>query len=173
MHGVGVSVVNALSEWLELTIWRNEKKHQMVFRKGEAENRLREMGHANGEAGTQIKFMPSDEIFSNINFDFNTLERRLRELAFLNSGVRIQLIDKRNVEEKKSEFYFDGGLKAFVDWLNRSQSALHDTLHLETEKEEVTVEFALAWTDSFYENTLCFTNNIPCLLYTSPSPRDA
>ena len=161
LHGVGVSVVNALSEWLELTIWRNEKKHQMVFRKGEAENRLKEMGPANGEAGTQIKFMPSDEIFSNINFDFNTLERRLRELAFLNSGVRIQLIDRRNVEEKKSEFYFDGGLKAFVDWLNRSQSALHDTLHLETEKEDVVVEFALAWTDSFYENTLCFTNNIP------------
>ena len=167
LHGVGVSVVNALSEWLELTIWRNEKKHHMVFRKGEAENRLKEMGPANGEAGTQIKFMPSDEIFSNINFDFNTLERRLRELAFLNSGVRIQLIDRRNVEEKKSEFYFDGGLKAFVDWLNRSQSALHDTLHLETEKEDVVVEFALAWTDSFYENTLCFTNNIPCLLYTS------
>ena len=161
LHGVGVSVVNALSEWLELTIWRNEKKHHMVFRKGEAENRLKEMGPANGEAGTQIKFMPSDEIFSNINFDFNTLERRLRELAFLNSGVRIQLTDRRNVEEKKSEFYFDGGLKAFVDWLNRSQSALHDTLHLETEKEDVVVEFALAWTDSFYENTLCFTNNIP------------
>ncbi len=161
LHGVGVSVVNALSEWLELTIWRNEIQHQMVFRKGEAEDRLKETGAANGQAGTQITFMPSEEIFSNIKFEFNTLERRLRELAFLNSGVRIQLIDRRNVEEKKSEFHFDGGLKAFVNWLNRSQSALHNTLHLQAEKENVVVEFALAWTDSYYENTLCFTNNIP------------
>ena len=161
LHGVGVSVVNALSEWLELTIWRNDKKYQIVFSKGEAKNRLKEVGSANGQAGTQITFMPSKEIFSNINFDFNTLERRLRELAFLNSGVRIQLIDGRTIEEKKSEFYFDGGLKAFVEWLNRSQSALHSTLHLQAEKEEVVVEFALAWTDSYYENTLCFTNNIP------------
>ncbi len=161
LHGVGVSVVNALSEWLELSIWRSDRKYQMIFRKGEAENRLKEMGPANGQAGTQITFMPSEEIFSNINFDFNTLERRLRELAFLNSGVRIQLIDKRNIEEKKSEFHFGGGLKAFVDWLNRSQSAIHSTLHLQAEKEDVVVEFALAWTDSYYENTLCFTNNIP------------
>ena len=161
LHGVGVSVVNALSEWLELTIWRNEKQHQMIFRKGEAESRLKEMGPANGQEGTQITFMPSEEIFSNVNFDFNTLERRLRELAFLNSGVRIQLIDKRDIDEKKSEFYFEGGLKAFVDWLNRSQSALHPSLHLQAEKEDVVVEFALAWTDSYYENTLCFTNNIP------------
>ncbi len=161
LHGVGVSVVNALSEWLELTIWRNDRQHQMIFRKGEAENRLAEIGSANGEAGTQITFMPSQEIFTNINFEFNTLERRLRELAFLNSGVRIQLTDRRTVDEKVSEFHFDGGLKAFVDWLNRSQTALHTTLHLQTEKEDVVVEFALAWTDSYYENTLCFTNNIP------------
>ena len=161
LHGVGVSVVNALSEWLELTIWRNDRQHQMIFRRGEAENRLAETGSANGQAGTQITFMPSQEIFTNINFEFNTLERRLRELAFLNSGVRIQLTDRRNVDEKVSEFHFDGGLKAFVDWLNRSQTALHTTLHLQTEKEDVVVEFALAWTDSYYENTLCFTNNIP------------
>jgi len=161
LHGVGVSVVNALSEWLELKIWRNDKQHQMIFRRGEAENRLVEKGSANGQAGTQITFMPSQEIFTNVNFEFNTLERRLRELAFLNSGVRIQLTDRRNVDEKVSEFHFDGGLKAFVDWLNRSQTALHTTLHLQTEKEDVVVEFALAWTDSYYENTLCFTNNIP------------
>ncbi len=161
LHGVGVSVVNALSEWLELTIWRNNKQHQMIFRRGEAENRLKETGSANGQAGTQISFMPSREIFTNVDFEFNTLERRLRELAFLNSGVRIQLTDKRNVDQKVSEFHFDGGLKAFVDWLNRSQTALHTTLHLQTEKEDVVVEFALAWTDSYYENTLCFTNNIP------------
>ena len=134
LHGVGVSVVNALSEWLELTIWRNEKTSD-GFSKRRSGKSFEGNGPANGEAGTQIKFMPSDEIFSNINFDFNTLERRLRELAFLNSGVRIQLIDRRNVEEKKSEFYFDGGLKAFVDWLNRSQSALHDTLHLKLKKK--------------------------------------
>ena len=161
LHGVGVSVVNALSEWLELTIWRNDRQHQMIFRRGEAETRLAETGSANGQAGTQITFMPSQEIFTNINFEFNTLERRLRELAFLNSGVRIQLTDRRTVDEKVSEFHFDGGLKAFVDWLNRSQTALHTTLHLQTEKEDVVVEFALAWTDSYYENTLCFTNNIP------------
>ncbi len=161
LHGVGVSVVNALSEWLQLTIWRNDRQYQMIFRRGEAENRLAEKGPANGQAGTQITFMPSQEIFTNINFEFNTLERRLRELAFLNSGVRIQLTDRRNVDEKVSEFHFDGGLKAFVDWLNRSQTALHTTLHLQTEKEDVVVEFALAWTDSYYENTLCFTNNIP------------
>ena len=161
LHGVGVSVVNALSEWLQLTIWRNDRQYQMIFRRGEAENRLVEKGASNGQAGTQITFMPSQEIFTNINFEFNTLERRLRELAFLNSGVRIQLTDRRTVDEKVSEFHFDGGLKAFVDWLNRSQTALHTTLHLQTEKEDVVVEFALAWTDSYYENTLCFTNNIP------------
>ncbi|MDA9190414.1 DNA topoisomerase (ATP-hydrolyzing) subunit B [Alphaproteobacteria bacterium] len=161
LHGVGISVVNALSEWLQVTIWRNDRQHQMIFRKGEAEERLADTGSANGQSGTMITFMPSEDIFSNINFEFNTLERRLRELAFLNSGVRIRLTDRRNAEEKISEFHFDGGLKAFVDWLNRSQTALHTTLHLQMEKEDVVVEFALAWTDSYYENTLCFTNNIP------------
>ena len=161
LHGVGVSVVNALSQWLELTIWRNGDKHQMRFEGGDAVDRLAVIGDADGLSGSLITFQPSDEIFSNIEFEFNTLEKRLRELAFLNSGVRIRLTDDRKAEEKVSEFFFDGGLKAYVDWLNRSHKPMHDTVHFTTEKEGIGVELALAWTDSFHENTLCFTNNIP------------
>ncbi|MGC6412035.1 MAG: DNA topoisomerase (ATP-hydrolyzing) subunit B [Candidatus Puniceispirillaceae bacterium] len=161
LHGVGVSVVNALSQWLELTIWRNGDKHQMRFEGGDAVDRLAVVGDADGLSGSLITFQPSDEIFSNIEFEFNTLEKRLRELAFLNSGVRIRLTDDRKAEEKVSEFFFDGGLKAYVDWLNRSHKPMHDTVHFTTEKEGIGVELALAWTDSFHENTLCFTNNIP------------
>ena len=161
LHGVGVSVVNALSEWLELKIWREGDAHQMRFEAGEAVDRLAVTGPAGDNAGTEITFKPSGEIFTGTEFDFSTLEHRLRELAFLNSGVRIRLTDDRKAEQTVSEFYFDGGLKAFVDWLNRSRTALHDTLYHVSEKDDVTVELALAWTDSFHENTLCFTNNIP------------
>ena len=161
LHGVGVSVVNALSEWLELKIWREGDAHQMRFEAGEAVDRLAVTGPAGDNAGTEITFKPSGEIFTGTEFDFSTLEHRLRELAFLNSGVRIRLTDDRKAEQTVSEFYFDGGLKAFVDWLNRSRNALHDTLYHVSEKDDVTVELALAWTDSFHENTLCFTNNIP------------
>ena len=161
LHGVGVSVVNALSEWLELKIWREGDAHQMRFEAGEAVDRLAVTGPAGDNSGTEITFMPSTDIFTGIIFDFSTLEHRLRELAFLNSGVRIRLTDDRKAEQNVSEFYFDGGLKAFVDWLNRSRNPLHDTLNHVSEKDDVTVELALAWTDSFHENTLCFTNNIP------------
>ena len=161
LHGVGVSVVNALSEWLELKIWREGDAHQMRFEAGEAVDRLSVTGPAGDNSGTEITFMPSTDIFTGIIFDFSTLEHRLRELAFLNSGVRIRLTDDRKAEQNVSEFYFDGGLKAFVDWLNRSRNPLHDTLNHVSEKDDVTVELALAWTDSFHENTLCFTNNIP------------
>ena len=161
LHGVGVSVVNALSEWLDLTIYRNGKCHQIRFHHGEAAGPLAETGDAGDMAGTHVTFMPSRETFSTITFDFATLEHRLRELAFLNSGVRIRLTDSRPAEPVVSEFYFDGGLTAFVDWLNRARNPLHETVTLTTTRDDITVELAMAWTDSFHENTLCFTNNIP------------
>jgi DNA gyrase subunit B len=161
LHGVGVSVVNALSEWLELTIYRDGKKHQIGFKMGDATGPLEVLGQADGESGTHVTFMPSKDIFAHINFDFSTLEHRLRELAFLNSGVRIRLTDDRQAEPVVSEFYFDGGLTAFIDYLNRSRSALHETITADSNRDDITVELALAWTDSFHENTLCFTNNIP------------
>jgi DNA gyrase subunit B len=161
LHGVGVSVVNALSEWLELVIFRNDKQHQITFRMGEADGPLEIVGDAGDESGTHLTFLPSTEIFAHINFDFTTLEHRLRELAFLNSGVRIRLSDERTPDGTISEFHFDGGLSAFVDYLNRSRNAIHPTITAESQRDDITVELALAWTDSFHENTLCFTNNIP------------
>ena len=161
LHGVGVSVVNALSEWLQLTIFRNDKKYQIGFKMGDADGPLEILGEADGQSGTHVTFMPSREIFAHINFEFSTLEHRLRELAFLNSGVRIRLTDERPAENLVSEFYFDGGLTAFVDYLNRSRTALHEIITADSSRDDITVELALAWTDSFHENTLCFTNNIP------------
>jgi DNA gyrase subunit B len=161
LHGVGVSVVNALSEWLELVIFRNEKQHKITFRMGEAAGPLEIIGEAVGQSGTHVTFMPSTEIFAHINFEFSILEHRLRELAFLNSGVRIRLADERTADGVVSEFYFDGGLSAFVEYLNRSRNSLHPTIIANSERDDITVELALAWTDSFHENTLCFTNNIP------------
>jgi DNA gyrase subunit B len=161
LHGVGVSVVNALSEWLELVIFRNGKQHRITFKMGDADGPLEIIGDAAGESGTHVTFMPSTDIFAHINFDFTTLEHRLRELAFLNSGVRIRLADERNADGAVSEFYFDGGLSAFVEYLNRSRNALHPTIIANSTRDDIAVELALAWTDSFHENTLCFTNNIP------------
>jgi len=161
LHGVGVSVVNALSEWLELVIFRNEKQHRITFKMGDSDGPLEIIGDAAGESGTHVTFMPSTEIFAHINFDFTTLEHRLRELAFLNSGVRIRLADERTADGAVSEFYFDGGLSAFVEYLNRSRNALHPTIIANSTRDDISVELALAWTDSFHENTLCFTNNIP------------
>ncbi|MEK9850582.1 MAG: DNA gyrase subunit B, partial [Candidatus Puniceispirillum sp.] len=132
-----------------------------AFTMGETVAPLAVVGDAGDETGTHITFMPSDEIFAHIQFDFATLEHRLRELAFLNSGVRIRLSDNRQAEPVVSEFFFDGGLSAFVEYLNRSRTALHPTITADTERDDITVELALAWTDSFHENTLCFTNNIP------------
>ncbi len=161
LHGVGVSVVNALSEWLELVIFRDGKKHQIAFKMGDSVAPLKVVGDAAGQSGTHVTFMPSLEIFSHIDFDFTTLEHRLRELAFLNSGVRIRLSDERGSDPAVSEFHFDGGLSAFVGYLNRSRNPIHPTITAATERDDITVELALSWTDSFHENTLCFTNNIP------------
>ena len=156
-----MSVVNALSSYLLLEICRDGKKHEMRFEHGEATAPLQVTGSAEGQSGTEITFKPSSETFSKVEFDFTTLENRLRELAFLNSGVRIRLTDDRKAEQKVTEFYYDGGLIAFVDYLNKSRNALHPTIYCDSEKEDIGVELALAWTDSFHESTLCFTNNIP------------
>ncbi len=161
LHGVGVSVVNALSQKLELSIKRDGKLHQMVFVHGESEAPLEIKGDAGDETGTAITFTPSQETFTNVEFDFSVLEHRLRELAFLNSGVSIILTDDRQAEQKQREFKFDGGLREYVTWIDRTRQSLHDPITANSEKEGVGVELALEWTDSYHETTMCFTNNIP------------
>ncbi|WP_193366645.1 DNA topoisomerase (ATP-hydrolyzing) subunit B [Pelagibius marinus] len=162
LHGVGVSVVNALSEWLELTIWRNGQEHWMRFAGGDAEAPLAVRGPVEGKSGTQITFMPSDKIFTMTEFDFSTLEHRLRELAFLNSGVRMTLTDARSAEPKEIELHYEGGLIAFVNYLDRTKTAIFEPpVTMAAERDGVTVEVALQWTDSYHETVLCFTNNIP------------
>ena len=161
LHGVGVSVVNALSEWLELKIYRDDNEHFIRFENGNSVNPIKLKGPSNGKKGTELTFKPSSETFTNTNFIFNTLEHRLRELAFLNSGVQIILCDKRESIEKKSEFNFEGGLKEFVNWMNKSRNPIHNIISGKSDKEEVGVEVVLQWTDSYHESTQCFTNNIP------------
>ncbi|MBN8543396.1 MAG: DNA topoisomerase (ATP-hydrolyzing) subunit B [Alphaproteobacteria bacterium] len=160
LHGVGVSVVNALSEWLELTIWRDGKEHKMRFEHGVATAPLKVTGDAKGKKGTQVTFFPSSETFSQIIFDYDTLEHRIRELAFLNSGVRILLVDKRGETPQETEFYYEGGTEAYVKYLDRSKVAVHPTIMMSGEKNGITVEVAMQWNDSYHENTLTFTNNI-------------
>ncbi|MGB1919485.1 MAG: DNA topoisomerase (ATP-hydrolyzing) subunit B [Candidatus Puniceispirillales bacterium] len=161
LHGVGVSVVNALSAKLDMEIKRDGKRHAMSFAHGDAVSPLSVVGDADGETGTSITFTPSQETFTNVDFDFGTLEHRLRELAFLNSGISIILTDDRQAEQKQREFKFDGGLKEYVSWIDRSRSSLHEPITANTEKEGVGVELAMEWTDSYHETTMCFTNNIP------------
>ena len=162
LHGVGVSVVNALSSKLTLRIWRDGKQHEMVFRDGNAESALAVVGDAEGKSGTQITFLPSTATFTMIEFDFSTLEHRLRELAFLNSGVTVTLIDERGVEPKREEMYYEGGIEEFVRWLDRAKAPLIDQpIVLRGERDGIVVEAALWWNDSYHENVLCFTNNIP------------
>ena len=161
LHGVGVSVVNALSSHLEMTIYRSGKKHEISFEHGEATGPLNEVEDCGDKTGTEITFLPSKETFTKTEFDFSTLEHRLRELAFLNSGVNIKLTDDRQAEQKVSTFHYEGGLREFVNWLDRSRTALHEAITANSEKEDIGVELAMEWTDSYHENTLCFTNNIP------------
>ncbi len=162
LHGVGVSVVNALSERLELTIRRGGNVHSMVFRHGEPEAPLAVTGDAGEETGSQITFLPSGGTFSNTEFDFQQLEHRLRELAFLNSGVAITLTDKRGVMPQEVDLHYEGGIEAFVEYLDRNKQALHSPPTLITgERDGVVIEAALQWNDSYHENVLCFTNNIP------------
>ncbi len=163
LHGVGVTVVNALSAWLDLTIWREGHEHFVRFRNGEAEAPLKVVGPAApNQRGTRVSFLPSTETFTNVEFDFNTLEHRLRELAFLNSGAKIVLADQRHADEKRSEMLYEGGLAAYVRYLDRSRKGLlPEPIQMSGDKDGIGVEFALWWNDGFHENTLCFTNNIP------------
>jgi len=162
LHGVGVSVVNALSKRLDLVIYRNGEKHAMGFKHGEATKPLEVVGDADGQTGTEITFLPSDETFTQTEFSFKTLEHRLRELAFLNSGVEIILIDKRGVEPQELLLKYDGGLEEFVRYLDRAkQPLIEEPISIRTEKDGITLEAAMWWNDSYHENVLCFTNNIP------------
>jgi DNA gyrase subunit B len=162
LHGVGVSVVNALSEWLELRVWRNDTEHLIRFRHGEAEAPLAEVGPSPGLSGTEVTFKPSDQTFTMVEFDLGTLEHRLRELAFLNSGVHIRLTDARHAEPKSVDLHYEGGIEAFVRYLDRAKSALIDPpVVMTAERDGIVVEAALQWTDAFHETMLCFTNNIP------------
>ncbi len=162
LHGVGVSVVNALSTSLKLTIWRDGKEHFMEFRDGVAVAPLKVIGDARDRRGTQVTFFPSPKTFTMVEFDFATLEHRLRELAFLNSGVSIVLSDMRHAVEKREEMKYEGGVEAFVRYLDRNKSPLiPKPIMIKTEREGITVECALWWNDGYHENVLCFTNNIP------------
>jgi len=165
LHGVGVSVVNALSETLSLRIWRQEKEWEINFRHGDAVAPLALTGNTAERTGTEITFLPSRETFTKTEFVFSTLEHRLRELAFLNSGVRLKLIDLRDAStggQKEVELFYEGGLEAFVTYLDRNKTALHTpSIVVAGYKDGITVECAMEWTDSYHENTLCFTNNIP------------
>ncbi|MCX7301569.1 MAG: DNA topoisomerase (ATP-hydrolyzing) subunit B [Rhodobacterales bacterium] len=162
LHGVGVSVVNALSVWLELRIWREGKEHFARFERGDTMQSLRVVGPANGEKGTEVRFLASTETFSNLDYHFDVLEKRLRELAFLNSGVRIILRDERPAVPLQSELYYEGGVKEFVKYLDRSKSSiLPEPIYINGTRDDIGVEVAMWWNDSYNEMVLPFTNNIP------------
>ncbi|MGX5735467.1 DNA topoisomerase (ATP-hydrolyzing) subunit B [Bosea thiooxidans] len=162
LHGVGVSVVNALSVSLKLRIWRGGHEHFMEFRHGEAVEPLKVVGPQGDKRGTEVTFTPSAETFTMVEFDYKTLEHRLRELAFLNSGVRIVLTDARHAEVVREELMYEGGVEAFVRYLDRAKTAvIEKPIMLTSEKDGITVDVALWWNDSYHENVLCFTNNIP------------
>jgi DNA gyrase subunit B len=162
LHGVGVSVVNALSISLKLRVWRGGKEHFMEFRHGVAVAPLAVVGPQGDKRGTEVTFTPSQETFTMVEFDYKTLERRLRELAFLNSGVRIVLTDARHAEVVREELMYEGGVEAFVRYLDRAKTSVLDKpITLTAEKDGITVDVALWWNDSYHENVLCFTNNIP------------
>lgn len=162
LHGVGVSVVNALSEWLDLRVWRNNKEYFMRFNHGVSEAPIAMVGESVNKKGTEVTFMPSMETFTNVEFIFSTLEHRLRELAFLNSGVRILLTDNRFEEVKEVEFCFTGGVEAYVKYIDRAKISVHQCLSVIASNPEsgITMELAMQWNDSYTENILCFTNNI-------------
>jgi len=162
LHGVGVSVVNALSDWLELRIWRDGKEHVARFEHGETTEHLKVVGDAPDQTGTEVRFMAANTTFSNLDYSFKTLENRLRELAFLNSGVRIILEDLRPAEPLKSELFYEGGVNEFVRYLDRSKtSVMAEPIFITGERDEIGVEIAMWWNDSYHETVLPFTNNIP------------
>jgi len=162
LHGVGVSVVNALSQWLEVRIWRSGKEHFMRFHHGDPQAPLAIIAEAPGKSGTLISFLPSTDTFTKTEFSFETLEHRLRELAFLNSGVHITMRDERGVEPREVDLHYTGGVEAFVRYLDRNKSKLIDSpIVISGERDGIVVDASLWWNDSVHENVLCFTNNIP------------
>ncbi len=166
LHGVGVSVVNALSEWLDLNIWRDGKHNYMRFAHGDAVAPLKEVGPAplaNGKPkrGTGVRFLPSTQTFTMVEFDRKTLEHRLRELAFLNSGVSIHFADLRGPEPFEETLYYEGGVKAYVTHLDRSRTAIIEPIYINAEKDNIAIEVAMQWNDGYHAAELCFTNNIP------------
>lgn len=162
LHGVGVSVVNALSVWLKLRIWREGKEHLATFSHGNVTEHLKVIGDAPGKHGTEVTFLPSKETFTMTEFNFDTLERAIREKAFLNSGVYLKLIDNRGSEPREVVMHYEGGLKAFVNHINKSKSPLHEEIiSISGEKDDISVDAALQWTNAYNESMLCFTNNIP------------
>ena len=162
LHGVGVSVVNALSVWLELRIWRDGKEHFARFEHGETVEHLRVVGESGGQTGTEVRFLASTDTFSNLEYSFETLERRLRELAFLNSGVRIILIDERPAEALRTELFYEGGVREFVKYLDRHKtSVMPEPIFITGERDDIGIEVAMWWNDSYHETVLPFTNNIP------------
>ncbi|MES2143864.1 MAG: DNA topoisomerase (ATP-hydrolyzing) subunit B [Pseudomonadota bacterium] len=168
LHGVGVSVVNALSEWLELTVWRNEREYKARFEDGETTVHIHDVGPAPGMKGTEVRFLASaktnrpEGTFSNLDYQFKTLENRLRELAFLNSGVRIIIEDLRHPEPIKTDLFYEGGVKEFVKYIDRSkQAVIPEPIYMIGERNGIVVEVAMWWNDSYNEMVLPFTNNIP------------
>ena len=164
LHGVGAAVVNALSEWMEVRIWQNGTEHFIRFQHGDTTEPLRVIGPSGLPSGTQVTFKPSSGTFTKTEFDYAILERRLRELAFLNSGMAIVLRDERHAPAQETQFRYEGGLVAFVKWLDRGKTAVvAEPISVTTEESQVgiRVEFAMVWNDSFHETMLCFTNNIP------------
>jgi DNA gyrase subunit B len=162
LHGVGISVVNALSAILHLRIWRGGHEYYMCFHHGDSQGPLAVVGPSDGRTGTEVTFLPSTGTFTKTEFDYGTLVHRLRELAFLNSGVRVVLRDERGIDPKEDVFQFEGGVRAFVDYLDRNKSALHDpAISIVGERDDIRIDCALQWNDSYHENVLCYTNNIP------------
>ena len=162
LHGVGVSVVNALSTWLRLRIWRNVKEHIAMFANGNVTEHLKVVAEAPGKHGTEVTFLPSPETFTQTEFNFETLERSIREKAFLNSGVYLKLIDNRGSEPREVDFHYEGGLKAFVSHINKSKAPLHEEIiSISGEDNDIQVEAGIQWTNAYNESMLCYTNNIP------------
>ncbi|WP_417523459.1 DNA topoisomerase (ATP-hydrolyzing) subunit B [Marinovum sp.] len=162
LHGVGVSVVNALSVWLELRVWRNGKEHFAKFEHGETTEHLRVTGDCGDETGTEVRFLASTDTFSNLDYDFHILEKRLRELAFLNSGVKIILEDDRPAEPLHIELFYEGGVKEFVKYVDRHKHpVMPEPIYVNGERDDIGVEVAMWWNDSYHETVLPFTNNIP------------
>ena len=162
LHGVGVSVVNALSSRLELRIWRGGDEYVMEFSGGDPVGPLTVVGDAGEKTGTRVTFLASTDTFTNTNYDFSALEHRLRELAFLNSGVRLTLTDARGVDAKSVDLHYEGGVEAFVQYIDRNKTALHQPpISVGGERDGISIEIAMQWNDSYHETVLCFTNNIP------------